>query len=606
MAIDSKRGIYQNVRNLLSSYASVYLLVIGLSVGLIANTFADTTLDVFGNAWIERDKLIIGYEADGSASVQVPRFSTQGPPISVRSILIGVVSPHNGSLVVGAFDQSDPLAMIQASDAVVVGAFGHGQMTINPNGIVHRSVLPQGIIGQHQNSTGEVTMRGGQWITGDLYVGQAGSGTLTLSGGNLSNLTNGYLASTETAIATVALDRQSSWLTAGQLVLGPGSVNLAIRNGSQIESGRTSITGPSNIQITAEGSWKNFGNFHIGESLTFPPPVSSVLISDAGSKLFTQSLLVGKYSPVAMTIQKGAAVVAEHAKVGSEAITPALTATLTLQDPGSSLTATYLMDGGSISVQNGASLKVVILRVFCGPETSEVCSLSVSGIGSQVTGSDIIVGATGEGILTVAGGAQLRSDHVVIGTRFPPASGNLGSATVTGVGSMWSNRDDINIGLEIPGKLSIRDGALVKSPTTRLGPQGTLVLGGGTLEGDLINNGGVVTVEDPGIQMLLKGSYNQLAGKVGLEIAGLTPDKYDRVVIHGTGNFEGGVIHLSFLDGFFPHAGDKFDILMADQGLTFTKNMFVFSGIYPDFQFDTQFLDGVLTLTALNDAVPVP
>ena len=106
--------------------------------------------------------------------------------------------------------------------------------------------------------------------------------------------------------------------------------------------------------------------------------------------------------------------------------------------------------------------------------------------------------------------------------------------------------------------------------------------------------------------MLLNGSYTQLAGEVDLEIAGLTPDKYDQFLIHGTGDFEGGFIHLSFLDGFFPHAGDKFDILKADQGLTFTQNMFVFSGIYPDFQFDTQFLDGVLVLTALNDADPVP
>jgi len=604
MAIDSKRGIYQNYRNLFSSYASVYLVVIGLSVGLSANTFADTKLDFFGDAFLnERNDLIIGSSADGSASVQVPLFSTQGPPISVRTIQVGVGSPHNGSLVVGAFDQSDPVAVIEASGAVIVGVNGHGSMIINPNGIVRRSLsITNGIIGQGQNSTGEVAIRGGGWRTGDLYVGQAGSGTLTLSGGVLDSR-NVYLASTQTATATVALDRQSTWGNRDALLtLGPGPVNLGVHNGSKIESGHTFITGPSNIQITAAGSWKNFGLFQIGrETLQVPGPGSSVLVSDAGSRLSTQGLTVGVNSPGAMTIQKGAAVVAEHAGVGF--IQP--TGTLTIKDPGSSLTAIQNLGvRGSITVQNGASLNVGSggLLIGCGT-TGAVCSLSVSGIGSQVNAVNILVGLeAGEGILSVAGGAQLRSDFAQIGI----SSFSAGAVTVTGVGSVWSNQGDINIGLQIPGKLSILDGALVRSTTTQLGPLGTLVLGSGTLEGDLINTGGVVTAGDPGIQMLLNGSYTQLAGEVDLEIAGLTPDKYDRFVIHGTGDFEGGFIRLSFVDGFFPHAGDKFDILMADQGLTFTQNMFAFSGIYPDFQFDTQFLDGALILTALNDATPVP
>jgi T5SS/PEP-CTERM-associated repeat protein len=214
----------------------------------------------------------------------------------------------------------------------------------------------------------------------------------------------------------------------------------------------------------------------------------------------------------------------------------------------------------------------------------------------------LIVGKSGTGRLTIADGGQVSSSSVFVAT-FPGSTGQL---SVSG-GSRLEAGDLLRLALGPgdaaggTGVLKVSDTSIVKATTVKVGPGGS-VLGDGKIEGKVINMGGSVA---PGFSpgtLTIDGNYTQLAGVLHLEVAGLGPEEFARLLVHGAADFEGGSIDIAFIDGFFPHAGDALALILADLGITIAPGVgFLVSGVDPDFQFATNFLNGAFTLTALTD-----
>jgi hypothetical protein len=83
--------------------------------------------------------------------------------------------------------------------------------------------------------------------------------------------------------------------------------------------------------------------------------------------------------------------------------------------------------------------------------------------------------------------------------------------------------------------------------------------GGGSVGGDLINSGAVLSPGDGVGVMSVIGNFSQGEnGTLAIDLAG--SDSYDLLDIQGSAEF-GGALAVSLLDDFQPSLGDEFDIL---------------------------------------------
>ncbi|MCB1227021.1 MAG: hypothetical protein KDK99_14485 [Verrucomicrobiales bacterium] len=90
----------------------------------------------------------------------------------------------------------------------------------------------------------------------------------------------------------------------------------------------------------------------------------------------------------------------------------------------------------------------------------------VNGAGSTVTvGDELYVGLQGTGQMTVSGGGVVTSAYGTIGSAFNSGSGlpSNGSATVTGAGSVWNNTQRLYVGDAGNGTLNVRNGGVVNA-----------------------------------------------------------------------------------------------------------------------------------------------
>lgn len=77
----------------------------------------------------------------------------------------------------------------------------------------------------------------------------------------------------------------------------------------------------------------------------------------------------------------------------------------------------------------------------------------------------------------------------------------------------------------------------------------------------------------------------------------------DRLVISGTAQLNGNLA-LNFGNGYAPRQGDVLTFVTAS-GATGSFGKLTISGLAPGFQYRINTAGGALTLTALNDGVPI-
>lgn len=262
-------------------------------------------------------------------------------------------------------------------------------------------------------------------------------------------------------------------------------------------------------------------------------------------------------------------------------------------------------------------------------------TINVSGAGSEIrfvqnAGADTqyygtTIGRQGKGTLNVTGGGRVITENLdaafsVVGRT---ATG-VGEALVSGANSLWEAgkrlfiATDVNvvagsqelatpIGNGGTGKVTVANGGVVKvSDYVYVAAGGTLA-GNGTVVGKVINAGGSVA---PGLSpgtLNIQGGFSMSGGLLEIQVAGLGAGQFDVLHVSGAADLSGGTIMFSFIDGFVPDAGDWFDFLVADGGLTLDSDvLFDFEGLDPGFQFDVETIDGTLRFVAVGDGTTVP
>lgn len=96
----------------------------------------------------------------------------------------------------------------------------------------------------------------------------------------------------------------------------------------------------------------------------------------------------------------------------------------------------------------------------------------------------------------------------------------------------------------------------------------TAILGGsGTLTGNLLQTGGILAPGNSPGTFTVDGDYTLSGGTLSIEIAGLAAGSFDRVLVSGMATLSAGAVSVS-LSGFSPVAGDSWDIVEAEGGLS--------------------------------------
>ncbi len=246
---------------------------------------------------------------------------------------------------------------------------------------------------------------------------------------------------------------------------------------------------------------------------------------------------------------------------------------------------------------------------------------SLLAFGGGVIGGTVLVGSDGTGSLTIEQGGSLTASGVTVGGGAGVGTALIdGQATVSQLLRIANGKTTVATGGDVTvgvggkvviakgGTLNVRTGSIeigqVASGQTgvvTVGKGGTLV-GGGTIQGKILTLGGKVSVGDPQT-LTVEGDYQQVSGVLDFQLAG--PDDYDQLIVKGGGvDIEGGIVELDFIDGFAPRAGDDFQLISADDGITFDPNSIELNGLASGFQWRFSYDPnvGAYDLIALNDA----
>ena len=435
--------------------------------GLVSNTrgflgrFAggDGTVTVTGagSTWNNSDSLYVGGSpsaANGTATLNINSGGTVTSSDTLKLWNTGTVNLDGGSLSVQSFDNSD------------VGSFNHTDGTLTVDG----GTFDPGTTDHTINSSGGSSVlaldNGASGsISGDLIVGDDGSGTLSIQNGGMVTNTNGFVGNDPNSIGIVTVNGASSqWDNSGELSVGEGSTGtLTISGGGQV----TNTVGYLGFQSSGDGTvnvadpnsrWANSADLYVGDGGT-----GTVNITGGGQVTNADSYIANlNVSTVGEVNVSGADSLWENA------------GDLYLGNRGS----------GTLNVTAGGS--VINFRGIIGELASSVGAATVTGTNSHWNNSSsLTVGSSGTGTLQITDGGLVTSEWGFLGL----SAGGDGTVTVSGANSHWRIVRDPNA---IPALLS-----------------GSLFVGSASGSGGLIiENGAQVSVENS--TAIVSGSWVDL------------------------------------------------------------------------------------------------
>jgi len=528
----------------------------------------------------------------------------------------GSVIVSGGSLLMEStlFDPAEPASEFSPQISVGRDANSPGSLVIENSGKVQlldsSDSIPSGgvSVATFENSTGSVTISGEGSelrVTGGserpgMTVGRQGSGTLTIEDGGL-----------------LAIDTQNAQF--GGFAIG-GNFNAA-------ETGRT---GSGVVTVTGMGS--------------------RLVTSGNGTD---HSVTVGDWGTGTLNVADGGSVETLFLTVADE---DGSTGALNVEGPGStvSLSGTGFRDGapdvpqgafmnigrsgvGMATISDGGTISIdsdtgPFTGLNVGRDAIGEGTLIIDGAGSKVTVSSdigpgpqaahVAIGRAGHGVAEIRNGGMLANDpdgNTFVG-REP---GGVGSVIVDGSSSLLDGGNlllvgqayDFDAGQPVPdqvanpggtGAVTMKNDGVVQARTTQLGLGGTL-MGNGTLNGQLLVEGGAVKPGDGPGAITVNGDLAFNDGLLEIEVRGLGVGDYDVFDINGEASLSGGEILFSFIDSFVPSLGDSFVFFTAEELLSFDDEAFVL-GVPDTFRFDVLSVlgdDGYLEFVTANP-VPTP
>lgn len=396
---------------------------------------------------------------------------------------------------------------------IVIGDAGHGVLNIRQGGQVVNDYA-FGVIGDNAGAMGEVLVDGvgSQWLIGrDLYVGDDGTGTLTIVNGGAVTNAGTSIGDGATGVGTVIVDGVDSiWSPLGMTLGSFGNGTLEVRNGGTVDSGDIYMANGqgSNAEATVNGP---------GSRLT------------AGG-LFGY-LIVGGSSTATLDILNGGSVASTETFIGDGS---GGNGAVIVDGAGSQLNiseeiALGFANGsvGSLTLQNGGHATSAFARV--GFDAGSTGTATVTGSGSTWTVSNVLdVGGGAAGTLTIGAG---------------------GLVDVTNAATVGST-----------GTLMLAGGTL-EAATLNL--TGGAMRGTGSIAAAVTNAGTVAPGASAGL-INVTGSYTQsAAGMLAIELGGLAAGTlHDRLAVSGVATL-GGNMQVTLINGFVPSGNASFAVLTA-------------------------------------------
>jgi fibronectin-binding autotransporter adhesin len=403
--------------------------------------------------------LLVGSAGSGELNIQ-----DGGRVNSYYALLGSDFTSSSETTGVGTATVSGANAVWSVTEQIIVGGDGTGTLNIQSGG---RLESRSGILGQRSTGVGTATVSGENsvWsMTNDLYVGYGGTGTLNIQDGGRVNSLSGVIGVDSMGIGTVTISGENSvWNLTGGLYVGysdGGTLNMqdggALFVGDTLklwDAGTLTIDGGS---VTARSLDKSVGTLHFNDgTLT----VSGGTYTHAtGSGTAANILTLNGNTPTdvpMLRLTNGATVVgAEATVIGSTG--------------GGSLE----ISGGSILSNTGSNM---ILGTVDGKSVRR--GFGFVGFGNGSHGTATVIGAGSQWNLAAnlhVGGTEPAATgtlNVLDGGRVQSSGGNLGAfytgygeATIAGVGSQWiTSTDQLSVGYFGSGKLDVYDGGLVEA-----------------------------------------------------------------------------------------------------------------------------------------------
>lgn len=581
-----------------------------------------------GSQWESSSGLIVGYAGKGVVNVEDGGKLIGGGYIGFKNNSEGTVN------VKGIGSQ-----WISSNYVTTVGGatnYGSGKGTLNiEDGGYVSSPISQ--VGDGYNTVGivNITGDGSTWATAyTLYLGyNQGKAVVNIKDGGKLTDTDGVVNNYYSKVNITG--QNSLWQNSGKLTVVDAKVD--VESGGGITSDRGYIgtnfySDAAVVNITNQGSnWQNTNGLYIGydgngilnisdggvvnsngghvgtksdiNTGYGQDPNGIVNVTNFGSQWLNSGVLnVGYDGTGQLNITKGGFVTSTSGYVGRGA--------------GYNPVGDYYRGNGTVTVngtssqwQNTGSLNV---------GTSETWRFLSKGIlniedGGKVTSSTGYIGYNyGTGIVTVTGeGSEWLNDggiyigyggydddgdgtlHIQNGALATGSfaviayDGGVGEVVVDGSGSKWQIDGSISVGDNIStGKLFVQNGGKVElGDVLTVGLKGTLSGNGGTIIGDVLNQGTIAPGNSPGI-LTIDGDLHS-TGLIQIQLAGTGTGYFDQLIVTGDLNL-GGTIEVDLLDGFMPFTHNSFQIMnfgsLINSGYRFD---FSHAALQPSFSWDT-------------------
>ncbi len=268
------------------------------------------------------------------------------------------------------------------------------------------------MIGSSTGTDGTVIVRGtgASWEnSAELYVGDEGTGTLTIEDGGTAKDASAYIGHASGGTGTVTvIGTGSAWTTSDYLTIGyEGTGTLTIADGGSVSSDISYLgdqfgsTGTATVS-GAGSVWTNTADFYVGNI-----GAGTLTIADGGALSNTEGYIAFFSGSTGAVTVSGA---------GSKWTNSSL---LGVGDGGDG--ALTISDGGAVSNTDG----------YVGHDSGSTGTVAVSGAGSSWTNSsDLSIGDSGDGVLTIADGGTVDVDRELYVAQYSGSTGtlNIGAA----------------------------------------------------------------------------------------------------------------------------------------------------------------------------------
>lgn len=372
------------------------------------------------STWTNNGDLYVGFGGTGTLNI------IAGGRVSDAEGLVGGNIGGSGQVLVSGQGSS-----WQNSGRTFIGLLSSGSLRIEDGATVTNTA---GTIGSSAQGDVVVTGRGTTWVnSGRLTIGRLSTGTLRIEDGATVTSSQGSIGASGTGTGTVTVSgvnsngTASTWTNTGDLFVGNGGTGtLNILAGGRVSNVDGSISGGGNALVSGPGSsWQNSGQLTVGlfsagtlrveggatvssaEGVVGSKGQGDVVLTGAGTTWTnTGQFNVGSFAVGTLRIEAGATVISNQGYIGSNS-----TGTVIVTGTGSrwSMSPFALTIGnignGSLTVENGGLVRAeggVLLGVDSGASGTLLLQGPTNNRGVLETGG--IRGGAGAASVTLDGG----------------------------------------------------------------------------------------------------------------------------------------------------------------------------------------------------------